>query len=197
MLPRGAVTSCLLVVSMTALAQGQPQSGVEAFRRNNHRLAAKLLPLEASRGDAEAQADLGSLLMAGEFVPQDFTTGAFWLKRSAAQGYGPGCFLLGMAYFHGWGVDHDWKMAAPFFKLAALKGIRPAEFQLGIIYYLPFGGTQDKIESHAWFNVAAAHGVDGAANARDLVEKELKMTPSEILLAQARAQEIFAQEQSK
>lgn len=196
MLPVKTV-ACFLVVPAITLAQTQAQSGVEAFRRNDYHLAAKLLPLEASRGDAEAQAVLGSLLMSGKSVPQDFTTAVFWLKESAAQGYGPGCYGLALAYFHGWGIELDWKTAAPFFKMAALKGIYDAEFHLGIIYYLPFQGTQDKIEAHAWFNVAAAHQVKGAEESRDLVQKELKMTPSEISIAQARAREIFSEEDHK
>jgi TPR repeat protein len=77
----------------------------------------------AERGDAPAQFQLGLLYHhQREEVPPDDAEAVKWYRQSAAQGYAPVQYNLGIAYAEGEGVPRDHVEAYMWFSLAAAQG---------------------------------------------------------------------------
>jgi TPR repeat protein/predicted aspartyl protease len=83
----------------------------------------KLLEFAAKAGDAEAQENLGKLLLAEHDYPKMF----IWLNKAAHQGSGEAQFLVAYAYFNGVGVATNKIEALKWCCLAASQGYRQAQ----------------------------------------------------------------------
>ena len=90
--------------------QGVPQDDAEAVRW--YRLA-------ANQGNADAQGNLGAMLLNGQGVPQDHAEAIRWFRAAADQGNAFAQFNLGAMYLNGQGVPQDFTEAHTWFNLAA------------------------------------------------------------------------------
>ena len=84
----------------------------------------------AQRGVAEAQYNVGVLLLTGHGVEVDERRAAEWFTKAALQGDREACFNLGALYAEGRGVPKDLKIAANFYREAADQGFSPAKERL-------------------------------------------------------------------
>ena len=73
----------------------------------------------AEKGDANAQAILGSLYIRGNVVEKNYEIGARWLKKAAAQGHVDAQSDLAVCYEQGLGVTKNYTEALHWFKKAA------------------------------------------------------------------------------
>ena len=76
----------------------------------------------AERGDAHAQALLGSMYANGRGVRQDDAEAVRWYRQAAAQGFAAAHTLLGMMYENGRGVHQDLALAQEWFGKACQNG---------------------------------------------------------------------------
>lgn len=85
----------------------------------------KWLTRAAEEGDAEAQSELGALYLDLDdsgTVARDVIAGIDWLKKSAAQAYGPSECMLGVFHFQGIGVEKNLVLAKSLFEKALEHG---------------------------------------------------------------------------
>ena len=76
----------------------------------------------AERGDAHAQALLGSMYANGRGVHQDDAEAVRWYRQAAEQGYAQAQALLGVMYAEGRGVHQDLALAQEWFGKACQNG---------------------------------------------------------------------------
>jgi len=132
----------------------------------------------ASKGDAQAQYDLGWTI----WQQDNFTEALPWLKAAADRGHAEAQYLLGQAYQYGRGTVQDFRAAQAQFTKAAEQGHPDAEYQLGLFHRDGLAAPPNKETAYVWLNLAAAQGHAEALVFRDKLT--LSMTGQEILRAQ-------------
>lgn len=162
-------------------------SGAEAYKRGDYVTAARELRIEAEKGNALAQALLGTMYSSGKGVPKDEAQAASWHQKAAEQGNTDSQHLLGMMYDEGIGVPKDASKAAYWYQQAAEKGDDAAQSNLAILYFKGEGVPKDLVMGYFWANLAAAQGNENALENRSKAER--MMTPEQI----SRAQQISSQ----
>ena len=141
----------------------------------------------AEQGDVLAQNRLGVMHYNGEGVTKDYAEAVRWFHKAAEQGNAMAQRNLGFMYRNGRGVPKDDAEAARWYRKAAEQGLAVAQHWIGALYRDGKGVSRDYIEAYKWFNLAAARGEEGAATARDNLQRF--MYPSQIAQAQARSNE--------
>ena len=116
------------------------------------------LKSKAEAGDAQAQADLARLYVAGEVVTNDYFAAATLFKKSADQGNASGETGLAELFEAGRGVKKDMDQAFKLYRTAAEKGSVGAQYALGYHYESGQGVAQDQVEATKWFKMAAEQG---------------------------------------
>ena len=114
---------------------------------------------QALAGNADAQFQVGYLLLGGEGGPSDLGNAAKWLQRAAAQNHAPAQFQLGLLHKHGKGVPRDPAIALSWFRQSAEQGNVMAMHALAVAYSEGAGGAPDYASAATWFEAAADHGV--------------------------------------
>jgi TPR repeat protein len=126
---------------------------------------ANALHLNAQKGDAAAQFNLGQTYYHGEGIPQDYAQAANWYYKAASQGHPQAEYGLGYMYQYGQGLSQDYAEAARWYRKAAYQEYSKAEVNLATLYYYGWGVSQDYVEAASWYRKAAdqgdANGEDG------------------------------------
>jgi TPR repeat protein len=118
----------------------------------------KTLRLEAERGDAVAQFNLGISYAKGEGLPKDPAEAVKWCRKAAEQGYAKAQFNLGVCYSSGLGVPKDAAEAVKWYRKAAEQGYVDAQYNMGVCYYKGEGVAKNDVEAVMWFRNAAEQG---------------------------------------
>lgn len=113
----------------------------------------------AKLGDAEAQANVGVMLVA----QGQYKEAANWFKQAADAGIASAAYNLGTLYFNGQGFSQDYDQARTWFELGAKRNDPYAEFQLGLMYFSGKGEPQDASKELYWYDKAARNGLPAAA----------------------------------
>ena len=142
----------------------------------------------ADRGDADAQSELGTLLVA----VQAYREAISWFQKAADQGQVSAQNSLAAMYENGQGVPQNYEQAALLYRKAAGNGDARAMFNIGLMNFKGHGVPTDFVQAEMWFNLATAHASDlqvryQAAASRD--ELATKMTSAQIAEAQRLASE--------
>jgi hypothetical protein len=109
----------------------------------------------ASKGDVDAQYNLGRAYQSGFFGAQDIDQAANWYQKAAAQGYTEAQNALGMILVS---YRHDYADAAQWFGRAATNGDAYAQYNLGVLYYDGLGMAQNEQAAADWYKKSAARG---------------------------------------
>jgi TPR repeat protein/actin-like ATPase involved in cell morphogenesis len=113
----------------------------------------------ATKGNAEAQFQLGCCYASGNGVAKDEVEAVAWFRRAADSGFAQAQFQLGACYALGNGVPaKDPASAARLFRKAAEQGDANGQAQLGDCYAEGIGVAQDYAEAVKWFRKAADQG---------------------------------------
>lgn len=96
--------------------------------------ALKFLAL-ASKGDCQAQYELGLRMIRGDGVPENHKLAVDWLIKSSNQGFEDAQYLLGTCYATGTGVKENDRIALGFFTKAANAANKYAQYELGEYYF--------------------------------------------------------------
>jgi hypothetical protein len=143
------------------------------------------LMVNATRGDAKAQSNLGQMYYNGEGVPKNAAEAVKWIRLAADQGDSRAQTNLGIMYYNGEGVPKNDAEAVKWYQRAADQGDADAQNNLGVMYADGKGVPKNAAEAYFWLNLAAAQGNADAKTNRDIIEKE--MTREQIVEAQWRA----------
>ncbi len=113
------------------------------------------LRVQAERGDAWAQLNLGAAYDNGIGVPRDVEAAIHWYRQAAEQGVAEAQFNLAHIL-----VDEDISAAraAKWMAKAAAQGMVEAEFLMGVIFAEGLGVARDDTEARRWLQKAIEHG---------------------------------------
>jgi TPR repeat protein len=170
-----------------ASSGGNLEDGLDAFNSGNFDKAYELYLLEAEKGDAIAQTNLGTLYSLGKGAPQDDVQAVRWFRKAAEQGEVIAQSILGVYYARGQGVAKDDKEAAKWFTLAAEQGDSLSQLSLGIMYDVGRGVAQNQIIAWAWYVLAMENGEEDARNFIEMLQKT--MSSEEINMAELTAEQ--------
>ena len=116
-------TLSILLILLSGLGNaGQFDDATAAYEKGDFAQAFKLIQPMATKGDAEAQLNLGIMYFNGQGVPQDYKQAVDWFRKAAAQGDADSQTNLGNMYYDGLGVPQDYVRAHMWFNLAAVQG---------------------------------------------------------------------------
>ena len=140
----------------------------------------KTYRLEAARGNADAQYELGVCYIKGKGVGKDIAEAAKWWQKAANQGHADAQFQLGCLYYQGEGVKVNLPEAVNLWRKAAAQGQADALYNLGGFYYVGFPAgnvPRDRIEGLRLLRMAVEKGnknakeflfrIKGEARSRD------------------------------
>lgn len=104
--------------------------GLLYLKGRNTAEAARWLRKAAEQGVEEAQHLLGSMLIVGEGVPQDYVEAYYWMRKAADKGDAVAQYLLGLMYLEGIGVPGNKAEAERWLNKAADQGHEEAQKNL-------------------------------------------------------------------
>jgi TPR repeat protein len=145
------------------------------------------LLLNAERGTAEDQYNLGLRYERGAGISQSHQEAVRWYRRAATQGYPDALYKLCEMSERGQGLPQDYQEALRWCGQAAEHGHGRAMFLLGRLYHTGHGVPGDVVRAHMWYNLAAANGYDLGKKWRDRLADD--MSPTQIAEAQKLARE--------
>ena len=103
----------------------------------------------AESGNADAQYDMGLILVRGVHVERDEAAAFAWFSRAAELGDKEALASLGGMYFRGMGVAADRALGIKLWQQAAEAGVSAARLELAMLYYHGAGLEQDKARAEA------------------------------------------------
>ena len=188
----GAHNAVLLLacLALSSAACADLQAGIAAYQAGNFPAALQEFKPLATKGNADAQANLGFLYAHGQGVALDYKEAAIWYRKAAELGQSDAQFNLGSLYYDGLGLARDFKKAAEWYTKAAQQGQIDAQYNLGLMYATGQGVPLSLVQAHQWLAVAAALGDKEAEEGKLLIEA--KMNPEQIEAAQTLAQAWWA-----
>jgi TPR repeat protein len=114
----------------------------------------------AEKGDPGQQCLLGLIYGFSDLgVARDYAKSAYWLRKSAEQGYAEAQYFLASWYQRGEGLAKDAAEAAKWYRKAAEQGHALAQSNLGFCFAYGEGLTKDAAESAKWYGKAAEQGI--------------------------------------
>lgn len=173
----------LICLALSAPAHADMAAGIAAYKAGDFATALKEFKPLASKGNADAQVNLGFLYARGQGVTVDYKEAASWYRKAAEQGQADAQFNLGSLHYDGLGVKRDYAQAAQWYTKAAEQGQIDAQYNLGLMYATGQGVPESLVQAHKWLSIAAALGDKEAEESKKLAEA--KMTPEQIEQAQA------------
>lgn len=108
---------CLFALAGQAMADSLSEAN-QVYETGDYGKAAKLYGALATKGNAEAQYNLGIMYRAGRGVPRDFKEAKKWYLLAAEQGHALAQFNLGWMYASGKGVPQDFVLSHMWFNIA-------------------------------------------------------------------------------
>jgi hypothetical protein len=179
----------ILVAMASASFADNFDDALHAASFGDYEKAYQLWLIEAEKGSAVAQANIGLLYGDGLGVPQSDKEAVKWYRLAAEQGESRAQYYLGTSFEEGVGVPQDFKAAARNYRLAAVQGYVKAQYKLGLLYLRGQGVTQSTEHAYAWWSVAASKDHKEAQKYMDSARQQ--MTPKQIATAQRIAKQIW------
>lgn len=144
------------------------------FVLQDYQRAAELICASADAGDANGQFNCGLLYQDGKGVSRDQSKAVSYWDRAAEQNNVAAMNFLGQAYLSGKGVKQDPAKAVTYFSKTAAAGNPMGLYELAKAYQTGAGLPKDLVLAHAYANLAAIRSMEGAADLRNNLEKQLK-----------------------
>ena len=142
----------------SAPAWADVKAGVDAWTRGDYPTAIKEWQGPATRGDADAQFNLGQAFKLGRGVPQDLTRAETLFGQAAARGHMQAADNYGLLLFQ----RGQRAQALPFIKAAAERGDPRAQYLLGIAHFNGDIVAKDWPRAYALVSLARQGGLDQA-----------------------------------
>ena len=107
---------------LSSIAFADYQDALDSYDRGDFKSAFNEWKSLALKGNTKAQTHIGSMYFNGDYVSQNYSESAYWLKKAADQGEPLAQFLLGFAHFFGLGVTESKLEAAYLIDMAIASG---------------------------------------------------------------------------
>ena len=143
------------------------------------------IKVEAEKGNAAAQFNLGIMYFRGQETSQDYKEAKKWFQRAAEQGLPEAQHNLGFMYYEGMGVSQNYSEALKWFKKAAKQNRPKAQHNIGVIYASGLGVPEDNIKAYAWLSLAYSNGYEKSKDTILILNKA--MTATEMQQAEVEA----------
>ena len=121
---RTLALAVLLIVTALPVSAGWKE-GFAAYDRGDYRTAFREFKALAVRGDARAQALLGTMYSEGNGVPKNYREAIKWTRKAAVQGYASAQYNLGVMYSDGQVVPRNYVLAYKWYSLARIIHAEP------------------------------------------------------------------------
>ena len=162
---------------------------LQAANVGDYKKAYQLWLVDAEKGSAVAQRNIGLMYDEGLGVPQNGKKAVKWYRMAAEQGEKRAQYYLGTMFEEGRGVPLDYKDAVKWYRLAAGQGHVKAQYRLGLMYLKGQGVLQNSEIAYAWWSVAASKGHEEARKYKQSAQEQ--MTAEQIEKAQQIAKQIW------
>ncbi|MES2036288.1 MAG: tetratricopeptide repeat protein [Pseudomonadota bacterium] len=149
-----------IIILACVLATGNARAddfsdGVSYYEQGDFTSALESFKTAATKGNADAQFNLGLMFLNGEGVAQDYKQALSWFEQSAIKGNVRAQVNLGRMYAKGKGMLSNHGIAASWFRKAADQGYADAQYSLGILYVTGTGVARDYNKARELFQQAA------------------------------------------
>lgn len=142
----------------TVPAMADVKAGVDAWARGDFPAAVKEWQGPASRGDADAQFNLGQAYKWGKGVPQDLKKAELYFGKAAAQGHIEASDNYGLLLFD----RGERAQALPYVKAAGGRGDPRAQYLLAIMNFNGDMMPRDWVRAYALMSLAQQAGLPQA-----------------------------------
>ena len=141
----------------------EKEGGIENWYKNrkSNTLAngsAEDLRVQATKGDSNAQYQLGLMYRSGAGIEQNKYQAIHWLTRAADADNTQAQYALAMIYRENADSPQDEKKAVSWYQRAANSGHADAQYSLGLLYANGDGIKQNTILANKWFKQSAEQG---------------------------------------
>ncbi|RYE74224.1 MAG: sel1 repeat family protein, partial [Oxalobacteraceae bacterium] len=127
-----AAAACAALLVAPAIAQDNPvKAGVDAWDKGDFKGAVELWRVQANRGNADAQFNLGQAYKLGRGVPADLKQAETWYGKAAWQGHEQAEASYGLALF----ANGKRSEALTWLQRAVQRGDPRAQYVLGTMYF--------------------------------------------------------------
>jgi TPR repeat protein len=120
--------------------------------------AAEVMQVYAHRGEPEAQAQLGQMLLSGHGMAADPLQALHWFGRAAKAGHPMARNMLGRCHQYGWGCRPDIETAAGHYRIAAEQGLDWGLYNYAMLLTAANGVERDTALAFTLFQRAAEAG---------------------------------------
>jgi TPR repeat protein len=182
------VVFVLVLLTSAAIADNYDDA-LQAANVGDYKKAYQLWLIDAEKGSAVAQRNIGLMYDEGLGVPQNGKKAVKWYRMAAEQGEKLAQYYLGTMFEEGRGVPLDYKEAVKWYRLAAGQGHVKAQYKLGLMYLKGQGVLQNSEIAYAWWSVAASKGHEEARKYKQSAQEQ--MTAEQIEKAQQIAKQIW------
>ncbi len=179
----------VLVLPTSAAIADNYDDALQAANVGDYKKAYQLWLIDAEKGSAVAQRNIGLMYDEGLGVPQNGKKAVKWYRMAAEQGEKLAQYYLGTMLEEGRGVPLDYKEAVKWYRLAAGQGHVKAQYKLGLMYLKGQGVLQNSEIAYAWWSVAASKGHEEARKYKQSAQEQ--MTAEQIEKAQQIAKQIW------
>lgn len=180
---------CILIALPSVSFADNFDDAMEAANVGDYKKSYQLWLIEAEKGSARAQTNLGLMHNDGLGVPQSDKEAVKWYRMAAGQGDQRAQYYLATMLENGQGVPQDYSDAAENYRLAAMQGHVKAQFRLGLMYLKGQGVTQSSESAYAWWLVSASKGNEEAQKYKESADQQLNN--DQIETAQRMAKQIW------
>jgi len=164
-----------IFATFSSYSQVSPRvdSAVNMLRDGRYSTALVILRPLAIRGDAGAQANLGTMYAKGHGVEEDAVEAVRLFRLSAEQGYYAGQFNLATSLAQGLGVEQNYSEAIMYFIQAAEQKDRRAMYSLAKMNAEGQGIPRNMERAYMWFSLAAQLGEEHSQRSVIFLEEHL------------------------
>lgn len=179
-----AAGAALLVAP--AIAQDNPvKAGVDAWDKGDFKGAVELWRVQANRGNADAQFNLGQAYKLGRGVPADLKQAETWYGKAAWQGHEQAEASYGLALF----ANGKRSEALTWLQRAVQRGDPRAQYVLGTMYFNGDVVAKDWVRAYALVTRSSQTGLNEASTALAQMDKYMSVPERQQGLTLARKYE--------
>ena len=166
---RHILAASLLLSAAAPLGAQTVKEGADAWQRGDYPKAVAIWVPLATKGDAEAQFDLGQAYRLGRGVGTNLATAQAWFERAAEQGQVDAQTTLGLMLFQ----NGDQPNGLKWLRKAADQGEARAMLVYGTALFNGDGVPQDPTRGYAYVSRAAGLGLAQAKQTLDQLDQLL------------------------
>lgn len=118
----------------------------------------EVLRMDAEKGTAKSQYELGCLYRWGKGIKKDFRQALTWFIKAADQDDAAARHEIADMYKHSQGFAGEMQQAFSATEREAKEGSADAQYTLGMMYVYGLGTDQDDAKAVSWYEKSAAQG---------------------------------------